>query len=71
MVKVSPSQFIILLRDNVVFGLTGYILMKISMINDNFYQKFQNQNGNDIKAVKRFQVILKKEVTVRNIKNWP
>ena len=36
--------------------------MKLSMLNDKFYQKFHDQNGNDRKAVKRFHVIFKKEV---------
>lgn len=34
------------------------------MTNDKFYKKFHNQNGNDIRAVKRFQVIFKNEVIV-------
>lgn len=34
-----------------------------------FYQKFHNQNGNDIKVVKRVQVITKKEVIALKILN--
>lgn len=39
------------------------------MIDDEFYQKYHNQNGNDMKAVKRFQVIFKKQVIALKILN--
>lgn len=45
---------------NMVFGLTGYILWRDAWSTTKFYHRFYNQNGNDTKAVKRFQVITKR-----------